>query len=101
MDYSYLDIFPSQRVARQLNAEDPECKDVQKVHSEAIAYMKQMDEESIRYLKERESTTLGSSETYKSLRSQERTRNSKLTPVPLYLSLPKAANGRRHQRQAG
>jgi hypothetical protein len=77
-DHSYLDIFPSQRVARQLNEEDPECRFAGKVISDTIAYMNIMEEENLHFLKQRQAENLGSTETYKFLRSHERTRNSKL-----------------------
>ena len=78
MEYGYLDIYPSQRVARQLTDEDPECKSVPQVIAESKAYLEIMESENLNFLERRTGDhKIASGETYKFLRSQERTRNTK------------------------
>ena len=79
MEYTYLDIYPSQRIAMELNKEDPECKFVHKAISETKAYIDTMEAENLKYLKERQGEQeMGSSATFKFLRCHERVQNTKL-----------------------
>jgi len=79
MEYSYLNIYPSQRIARQLTDEDPECKLVSKVIAEAKAHIDIMEGENINFLEKRTGNQkIDSDKTYKFLRSQERVNNTKL-----------------------
>ncbi|UCH92640.1 MAG: hypothetical protein JSV88_20415 [Candidatus Aminicenantes bacterium] len=77
MEHTYLDIYPSQRIARQLNEEDPACQFIQKTISDVKAYIEIMEDEEVQYFKVREGEKIGASETYKFFRSHERTRNTK------------------------
>ncbi len=77
MEYSYLDIYPARGIARQLDAEDPECRLVHQVYEEARDYLKIIEDENLRHLKKREPGQLGSEATLMFLRSHERIRTAK------------------------
>jgi hypothetical protein len=79
MEYTYLDIYPSQRIAIELNEEDPECKFVQKVISETKAYIEIMEGENVHYLNKRKGEQeIDSTGAYKFLRNHDRAQNTKL-----------------------
>lgn len=77
-ELSYLDIYPSNRIADQLEAEDPEFKFVGQLLTDAKAYTNVMEQENLQHLRSRNDPNISSRDTYKFLRSQERTRNTRL-----------------------
>jgi len=77
-ELSYLDIYPSNRIADQLEAEDPEFKMVGKLLTDAKAFSNIMEQENLQHLRSRNDPNISSRDTYKFLRSQERTRNTRL-----------------------
>jgi hypothetical protein len=78
MEQNYLDIYPSNSIARQIEAEPLDPRWVEQIMLHANTYIKIMEHENADFLEERQGPTISSGDTYKFLRSQERTRNSKL-----------------------
>lgn len=78
MDHNYLDIYPSNSIARQIDEEPLDHRWYDQLVAHATAYLKVMEHENLDFLESRQGPTIDSGDTYKFLRSQERTRNTKL-----------------------
>ncbi len=78
MEHNYLDIYPSNSIARQIDDEPFDNRWYDQLVANATAYLKIMEHENIDFLESRQGPTISSGDTYKFLRSQERTRNTKL-----------------------
>ncbi len=78
MEHNYLDRYPSSSIARQIEAEPLDHRWYDQIIGNANAYIKIMEHENIDFLEARQRPDLSAGDTYKLLRSQERTRNSKL-----------------------
>lgn len=74
-EHSYLDIHPTHRIADKIEREDPDFKFLNLLIVEVNAYVEIMEQENIAFLKSHIGHDLSSRDTYKFLRSQERTRN--------------------------
>jgi hypothetical protein len=77
-EYSFLDIHPSKRIADQLDAQDPNFRLVEELVTDATHYIKSLEEENPDQKDASENQILESKETYKCLRSKERTRNTRV-----------------------
>jgi hypothetical protein len=78
MDRNYLDIYPSNSIARKIEDEPLDARWYDQLVTNATMYLKIMEHENVDFLEKRQGPTIDSGETYKFLRSQERTRNTKL-----------------------
>lgn len=78
MDRNYLDIYPSNSIARKIEEEPLDHRWYDQLVTNATMYLKIMEHENVDFLEKRQGPTLDSGDTYKFLRSQERTRHSKL-----------------------
>ncbi|MCP5054505.1 MAG: hypothetical protein GY940_45475 [bacterium] len=78
MEQNYLDIYPTNSIARHIEAEplDPRWHDQLIAHTNA--YIKVMEHENLDFLESRQGLSINEGDTYKFLRSQERTRYTKL-----------------------
>lgn len=75
---NYLDIYPSNSIARKIEEEPLDHRWYDQLVTNATMYLKIMEHENVDFLEKRQGPTLDSGDTYKFLRSQERTRHSKL-----------------------
>lgn len=76
---SYLDVYPSTSIARQLEAEvTDDTASIQALISDVHQYVKTVEQESVQLLHARKNRQITSTDTFKFFRSQERNRNTRL-----------------------
>jgi hypothetical protein len=78
MEQNYLDIYPSNSIARRIEMEPLDLRWIEQLVAHANSYIKLMEHENVDYLEARQGPFVDTDKKYKFLRSQERTRNTKL-----------------------
>ncbi len=78
MENNYLDIYPSNSIAHQIEAEPLDTRWNDHLVANANAYIQIMEHENLDFLQTRQGTIISSGDSYNFLRCQERTHNTKL-----------------------
>ncbi len=77
---NYLDIYPSYGIAEQLNAQNFQEESALKILvTDVQDFIKNIEQENVGFLQSRKEEPITSADTLRFFRSQERTRNSRLT----------------------